>query len=179
MIRGLCWPPLLSLAVQKGTNWQWANESPLSLSGAQLPPLHSGPPFSLPLLCLPSFIYFPSSCVFAPSRSPSFPFFRWPASGSSSVDCGLAQNAIRLTKAAPPIRSGFLILTVETHAVALSLCSFRLMRRRRQEITSGEPEQRFEYQMRERGLSEARRLKDRGCSQAGNCLFAIFFYLHV
>lgn len=68
LIRTLCWPPLLSLAVQKGTNWQWANESPLSLSGAQLPPLRPGPPFSLPLLCLLSFIYFPSSCVFAPSH---------------------------------------------------------------------------------------------------------------
>lgn len=28
LIRGLYWLALLSLAVQKGTNWQWANESP-------------------------------------------------------------------------------------------------------------------------------------------------------
>lgn len=59
LIRGLCRPPLLSLAVQKGTNWQWANESPLSLSGAQLPPLHSGPRFSLPLLCFALLYLFP------------------------------------------------------------------------------------------------------------------------
>lgn len=137
---------------------------------------------SLYLCCvLPSFIYLPSSCVCSPSRFPSFLSFRWPASGSSSVDCGLAEpNAIRLTKPATPLRSGFLILTIGTHAVAPSLYSFRLMRRRRQEITSGEPERRLEYQMREQGLSEARRLKDGRllpCGEASICLF--FFKLHI
>lgn len=192
MIRGLCWPPLLSLALQKDTNWQRANESPLSLSGAQLPPLHSGPPFFLPLLCLPSFIYFPSSC----SRSFTFPayytrsFFLvssvplplrpalplWIV-GLQSRTQAMNQAATRMTNPAPPMRSAFLILTSETSAAALSLRSFLLMRRGRQEVTSGEPGLRLEYQMRQRGLSEGRRLKDGVCSHAGTHLFVFFFFI--
>lgn len=154
MIRGLCWPPLLSLAVQKGTNWQWANESPLSLSGAQLPPQRSGPPFPLPLLCLPSFIYSPPPLLFSLlhiSCPPHFLLFL-PATEPSAAPRPApplwiagwqrqtrARNraAIRLTEPAPPMRSAYLILTTGTCAAALSPRSFRLMRRGRQEITSG------------------------------------------
>lgn len=66
MITGLCWPPLLSRTVQKGTNWQWPNESPLSLSCAQLPPRSASPfrpppPSTFPNLCC-------SFAVFTPHR---------------------------------------------------------------------------------------------------------------
>lgn len=82
MIRGLSWPALLSLAVQKGTNWQWANESSLSPSGAQLPPLHSWPSLLFtfvvfPLLYLSPLLHFLhcfSSFTF-PFWTTSCPFF--------------------------------------------------------------------------------------------------------
>lgn len=57
LIRGLCWLALLSLAVQKGTNWQWADESPLSPSCAQLPP-------PLTSLAGPSCLYLCCSCSY-------------------------------------------------------------------------------------------------------------------
>lgn len=80
LIRGLCWLALLSLAVQKGTNWQWANESPLSPSCAQLPPRSppSHPPsLSLPLLLLPLFTPpLPPFCpVTLPAHSPTYWLF--------------------------------------------------------------------------------------------------------
>lgn len=157
MIRGLSRPALLSLAVQKGTNWQWANESSLSPSGAQLPPLHSWPSL------LFTFVVFPLLYLSPPPPLPPLFFLLHisflddfllflprierccPAPASSSVDCGLAEpNADhesrrhRTDHLHIPIRSCFLILTIRNGAVAPSPRSFCLTRRGRREITSGE-----------------------------------------
>lgn len=110
---------------------------------------HLCPRFSLPLLCFPSFIYFPSSSsssVFPPSHLLSGPFpclpssyraYRCPASASSSADCGPAdpnahhESSSHLTDHLHiPIRSCFLILPIGTRAAAPSLRSFRLLRAR-------------------------------------------------
>lgn len=137
------------------------------------PPLFISPlPFSLlHISCPPHFLLFLPPIEPSAALRPAPPLW---IVGLQSQTQAMNQAAIRLTKPAPPMRSAFLLLTMGTYAVALSLRSFRLMRRGRQEITSGEPELRLEYQMREPGLSEARRLKDGVCSQAGNHLFAVF-----
>lgn len=163
MIRGLSWPALLSLAVQKGTNWQWANESSLSPSGAQLPPLHSWPSFLFTFVVFPLLYLSPLPPLFFLlhiSFLDDFLLFLpriercCPASASSSVDCGLAEpNAAHESRSHHtdhlhiPIRSCFLILTIRNGAGAPSLRSFCLTRRGRREITSGERERRLEYQM--------------------------------
>lgn len=157
MIRGLSWPALLSLAVQKGTNWQWANESSLSPSGAQLPLLHSWPSLFF------TFVVFPHLYLSPPPPLPPLFFLLHisfmgdfllflprierccPASASPSVDCGLAEpnaghesRSRRTDHLHIPIRSCFLIRTIRNGAVAPSLRSFCLTWRGRREITSGE-----------------------------------------
>lgn len=127
-----------------------------------------GPPFSLPLLCFPSFIYLPLLHFLHCFSSFTFPFwttscsFFLVLSASSSVDCGPAEPSAdgesrshQTDHLHIPIRSCFLLLTIRNGAVAPSPRSFCLTRRGRREITSGERERRLEYQMREWGLSEA------------------------
>lgn len=104
---------------------------------------HLCPPFPLPLLCFPSFIYFPSSSsssVFPPSHFLSGPFpclpspyraYRCRAPGSSSVGCGLADPNVHHESSSHqtdhlhiPIRSCSLILPIGTRAAGLSPRSF-------------------------------------------------------
>lgn len=140
--------------MQKGTNWQWANESPLSPSCAQLPPRSppSHPPsLSLPLLLLPLFT--PPPPVLPPSHFllilPLIDLFT-PVPFLLTMNQAVIKLAVRHAKVIC-----FLILTGTSDATAMSLGSFCLTQCKRQQIISREPELNSEQCWWEWALSEA------------------------